>query len=70
VPVAVAGVVPTPVFDVAVSYDLQVTIDGATMTIAGTGSAATDLFAIEDALPGLAPLPIEPAPPGVCPDSG
>ena len=67
VPVAVAGVVPTPVFDVAVNYDLQVTVDGSTMTISGSGSAATDIFAIENVLPGLAPLPIEPAPPGVCP---
>lgn len=70
VPVAVAGVVPTPVFDVAVNYDLQITVDGSTMTISGSGSAATDIFEIENVLPGLAPLPIEPAPPGVCPTAG
>ena len=70
VPVAVAGVVTTPVFDVAVSYDLQVTVDGSTMTITGTGSATNDIFGIESALPGLAPLPIEPAPPDACPVPG
>ena len=70
VPVAVAGNITTPVFDVAVTYDLQVTVDGTTMTITGTGSGDTNIISIEDVLTGLATLPIEPAPEGACPATG
>ncbi len=66
----VAGTVPTPVFDVNVTYNLAVSVDGSgkRMSITGTGSGENGMFAFSDALgPGLSNLPIEPAPAGRCP---
>lgn len=69
VPAAASGTVQTPVFPLEVAYDLQITVDGTTMTIAGTGTGSNDMFSIEQAFPGgLADLPIVPAPEGVCPE--
>ena len=66
---AASGTIQTPVFPVQVAYDLQITVDGTTMTIGGTGSGSNDMFTIEQAFPnGLANLPIVDAPPGVCPE--
>ena len=66
----VSGTVPTPVFDVAVAYNLTVTVDGSgkTMSITGTGSGDNGMFVFSDVLgAGLSNLPIEPAPVGRCP---
>ena len=66
---AAAGTVQTPVFALEVTYNLSITVDGNTMTIAGSGSGSTDMFSIDQAFPnGLAGLPIVPAPPGLCPE--
>lgn len=67
VPVALAGNITTPVFNLAVSYDLTVTVDGSTMTITGTGSGDTGLVSVSALPTGLADLPIQDAPPGACP---
>ncbi|MEO5899952.1 MAG: hypothetical protein ABIR68_07425 [Ilumatobacteraceae bacterium] len=69
VPVALAGNITTPVFNLAVSYDLTVTVDGSTMTITGTGSGDTGLISVSALPTGLANLPIQDAPPGACPTS-
>jgi hypothetical protein len=66
---AASGTVQTPIFSVQVAYDLKITVDGATMTIGGSGSGSNGMFTVEQIAPnGLANLPIVPAPPGVCPE--
>jgi hypothetical protein len=69
VPVAVAGTVRTPVFDLAVTYDLTVVVDGTTMSISGAGTGDTGLVGVE-LLTGMGALPIEPlTDPTMCPDA-
>ncbi len=64
----VEGVVPTPVFDLQVAYDLDITVDGTTMSITGTGNGGTGIVDIEQSLGSqLSGIPIEPAPEGACP---
>lgn len=67
---ATGGVIQTPVFPVEVHYDLSITVDGTTMSIAGTGSGANDMFSVEVASPSeLSSMPIVDAPEGACPDA-
>ncbi len=68
VPAAVSGVIATPVFDLAVSYDMSVTVDGSTMSITGTGTGDTGIVSVAPPLPPqLVGMPITPAPAGACP---
>lgn len=64
---AVAGNVRTPVFDLAVTYDLTIVVDGTTMSISGTATGDTGLLGVQ--LPtGMGTLPITPiTDPAVCP---
>lgn len=62
-----SGTVKTPVYDVQVAYDLQITVNGDAMAITGTGSADNGMFALNDVLIGMKTLPIEPAPVDKCP---
>ncbi len=65
----VSGVVPTPVFDLDVEYDLNISVDptGKRMTITGTGGGDNGMFTVSEAFgDALSNLPIEPAPPGRC----
>ena len=56
-----SGNVPTPAGDFAVTYDLTITVDGATMSITGTGNIAGQVIALSDTMPGqLSGIPIEP----------
>ena len=67
---ATSGDVPTPIGNVAVSFELDIAIDdlGSTMSITGTGTAATDILSFSDYMgdAGTA-LAVEPAPEGSCP---
>jgi len=64
------GNVPTPIGNITVAFELDIGIDaeGSTMSITGTGTAATTIISVTDLI-GVAgaALPIEPAPPGACP---
>jgi hypothetical protein len=65
--VKVSGTVPTPVFDLQVAYDLKITVQGKQMSITGTGSGSNGMFQLSQTFPGLANLPIDPAPKDKCP---
>ena len=64
------GNVPTPIGNITVQLNMNISIDtpGSTMSITGSGTAGTELFDVSAVFPpegtGLA---IEPAPDGVCP---
>lgn len=64
----VPGTVPTPIGPVSVVYDLDLSTDGETLSITGTGSGDTGIVSVEESFGStLSALPIEPAPVGMCP---
>lgn len=66
---AANGNVAAPTGNITVSLELDISIDeaGSTMSITGTGTAATSLISVSDYLGSAADaLPIEPAPDGSC----
>lgn len=66
---ATNGNVPTPIGNITVAFELDIAIDAdaTTMSITGTGTAATDIISVSDFIgDGGSALPIEPAPPGSC----
>jgi len=69
VPASTGGTITTPVFDLTVHYDLQITVDGETMAIDGSATGDNGMFSVGGSFPqALTGLPIQDAPPGVCPD--
>ena len=63
------GNVPTPIGNITVALELDIGIDtaGSTMSITGTGTAASNIISVSDYLGTAASaLPIEPAPAGTC----
>ncbi|MDQ3492746.1 MAG: hypothetical protein M3452_05745 [Chloroflexota bacterium] len=64
----VPGTVPTPIGPISVVYDLDLSTDGETLSITGTGSGDTGIVSVEESFGStLSALPIEPAPKGMCP---
>jgi hypothetical protein len=60
--------VPSPIGNVSVAYDLNISTDGTTLSINGKASGATGVVSLSHQLGALlSNLPIEPAPAGKCP---